>query len=194
MSLSRRRNKVRRSRQGETAMTTVADQMKTSVTISADHLHKEAYRLCCNRWSYGFLAWEEQRIVRAAQQANLLEELVRHVLINLDSDDGDVRVGAAELLGAITPLSMREEVVPALQRHLSDGYMRDYCYGGFQGDEEDMRTVCGCAEQSIRLLSEATELLPEPVQRGLKVRLGRLFQSGQSNQPATIWGRDQRIV
>jgi HEAT repeat protein len=82
--------------------------------------------------------------------ARQLPQLVKAVLEILDnSDDGNLRVGAAELLGSITPTGMKDQVIATLEEYADDTFVRDYAYAGAQGDEDDMRSVGECAKASI---------------------------------------------
>lgn len=115
---------------------------------------KEAARLLCNnRWSFCHTPCVEHEVVTAMTDCHSLVDLVREVVLVLNGEDGDLRVGAAELLGVITPSELKDEVVRHLRARLDDTYMRDYVYGGYQGDEEDRRTVAECAQQSLAQLA-----------------------------------------
>ena len=74
----------------------------------------------------------------------------------LHGKDGNIRVGAAEILGVVTLVSMANIVQKELEKHLDDNIIRDYVYGGFQGDEENVRTVSECSKLSINKLNELT--------------------------------------
>ena len=80
-------------------------------------------------------------------------QLILEIISLLHGEDGNIRVGAAEILGVITPMPMAKTVVNGSRKHLDDNYIRDFVYGGFQGDEDDMRTVAECCALSIKKLS-----------------------------------------
>ncbi len=123
--------------------------------ISGDpdqHVKDAALALCRNRAVYFFRESDEKAILAAIEERGLLSGLVEQVVLLLNDKDGNVRLGAAELLGTIPPPAYKEEVIGPLERHLQDTFVRDYVYGGAQGDEEDMRTVAECARRSIERL------------------------------------------
>lgn len=133
-----------------------ADLHDAIIASPEKHLIQAAWILCDNRWSYSFTQQIEDEILDAMRKNNALNGLIGEIVSLLNGEDGDLRVGAAEILGVITPPGIiRESVVAELEKHKRDNSMRNYLYGGFQGDEEDMRTVSGCAHKSIgRLRAE----------------------------------------
>lgn len=129
-----------------------ADLHDAVIASPKEHLTQAARILCNNRWSYSFTQKIEDEILDAMRKNSALNGLVGEIVALLNGEDGDIRVGAAEILGVITPKEMKESVVAELEKHKGDNYMRNYLYAGFQGDEEDMRTVSGCARESIEHL------------------------------------------
>jgi hypothetical protein len=133
------------------------DQLAREMIIRDPSQHlKEAVRILCeNRCAYTFREAEEVQVIAAVRQKGLLSQLVYEVLAILNGSDGNLRVGAAELLGTVAPPSLRKLVITELENHLTDNFIRDFAYAGAQGDEEDMRTVAGAAKHAIhRLQSE----------------------------------------
>ncbi|MCX5638799.1 MAG: hypothetical protein NTX52_14070 [Planctomycetota bacterium] len=118
------------------------------------HIKDSAKRLCENRSSYNFKENIEKEIISKIKQQDDLVQLIHEIVSLIHGKDGNIRVGAAEILGIITPPSMANIVQKELERHLDDNFVRDYVYHGFQGDEEDMRTVSGCSKLSIKKLNE----------------------------------------
>jgi hypothetical protein len=119
----------------------------------SEYIKDSASRLCENRCSYNFRESIEEEIVCRIRQRNELPELIHEIVSLLHGQDGNIRVGAAEILGAITPPSMAEMVRGELKRHLNDDFVRDFVYGVAQGDEEDLRTVSDCCRLSIDKLA-----------------------------------------
>ena len=119
-----------------------------------DDIKKTAKRLCENRSHYNSNDYVEREIIDDVKQKDYLKELVSEVISSLHGNDGNIRLGAAEILGVITPLSMVNVVLEELKKHLNDNFIRDYAYGGFQGDEYDMRTVAECCRASIKKLNK----------------------------------------
>jgi hypothetical protein len=76
------------------------------------------------------------------------------IISSLPGDDGNMRIGAAEVPEVITPASMASMVREESKRHFDDNFVRDYAYGGFQGDEHDMRPVAQCGRASIEKLNK----------------------------------------
>lgn len=118
----------------------------------AKYIRESSKRLCENRCSYKFKGDVEEAILAEVKQRDLSERLICEIVSFLHSEDGNVWLGAAEILGTITPASMVNMVVKELEKHLDDNFIRDYVYSGFQGDEEDVRTVAECSEFSIQKL------------------------------------------
>ena len=105
--------------------------------------------LCENRWTYNSKKSVERQILDSSARENFIAMLTIEVLSILSGQNGNLRVGAAEILGAITPPPLKGKVITELKKHLVDEFTRDYVYEGFQGDEEDSRTVASCARHSI---------------------------------------------
>jgi len=118
-----------------------------------EYLKKAGKLLCENRWSYHFNSSIEKQIMSVIIKLNLTKSLIDNIIHLLNEDDVSLRVGAAELLGSVTPFSMNNKVIFELNYDLNDHSIRDYVYGEFQGDEDDVRTVSDCAAQSIKKLS-----------------------------------------
>jgi hypothetical protein len=91
----------------------------------------------------------EKEILAAIRDKDLVNQFIEEILALLHDKDGNLRVGAAELLGGITPLSLATRVIGELEAHLNDASVRDYAYGVAQNDEEDVRSVAMCAKSSI---------------------------------------------
>jgi len=123
--------------------------MTTKDMQKSEYIKDSARRLCENRCSYNFRESIEEEIVCRIRQRNGLPELIHEIVSLLHGQDGNIRVGAAEIPGAITPPSMAEMVQGELKRHLNDDFVRDFVYGVAQGDEEDLRTVSECGRLSI---------------------------------------------
>jgi len=121
-----------------------------------------SFILCDNRWSYFFTQWVEDKIIDAYRGVSAEKELVDGVIQFLHCNNGDLRVGAAELLGIITPTELEGVVIPELEKHLSDDSMRSCMWCGALGDEEDVRTVSGCATKSIEALKSRAPVLSRP--------------------------------
>lgn len=119
-------------------------------TRKSEYIKDSAKRLCTNRSSYNFKENIEKEIVGRIKRRNELPQLIHEIISLLHGQDGNIRIGAAEILGTITPTSMAKAVQKELEEHLDDNFVRDFVYGGFQGDEEDMRTVSECATLSIK--------------------------------------------
>jgi len=111
-----------------------------------------AKRLCKNRSLYNFNENIEKKIVGTIERRNELPQLIHEIISLLHGADGDIRIGAAEILGTITPISMAKAVKKELEKHLDDNFVRDYVYDGFQGDQEDLRTVSKRSKLSIDML------------------------------------------
>ena len=75
------------------------------------------------------------------------------MLLLLDGKDGNIRVGAVEILGKITLSSISKKVINELEKHLDGNFIRDYMYAEFQCDEEDICSVSECAEWPIKQLT-----------------------------------------
>lgn len=120
---------------------------------SNEYLEKAGKLLCENRWSYSFNDSVEKQIMSVIIELNLTKNLIGKIIYFLNGNDVNLRVGAAELLGSITPSSMKNTIIFELNNHLNDHYTRDYVYGEFQGDEDDVRTVSDCATRSIKKLN-----------------------------------------
>lgn len=118
-------------------------------TRESEYIKDSAKRLCENRSSYNFKENIEKEIVGRIKRRNQLPQLIHEIISLLHGQDGNIRIGAAEILGTITPTSMAKAVQKELEKHLDDNFVRDFVYGGFQGDEEDIRTVSECAKLSI---------------------------------------------
>lgn len=80
--------------------------------------------------------------------------MVNEVLLLLNGKDGNIRIGAVEILGKIIPSSISHKVINELEKHLDDNFIRDYVHAEFQCDEEDIRSVSECAELSIKQLTQ----------------------------------------
>jgi hypothetical protein len=119
-----------------------------------DHIKRSARRLCENRCRYNPASAVEKEVIDDITQRDCVKQLVLEVISSLHGEDGNIRIGAAEILGVITPASMASIVLEELQTHLDDNFVRDYTYGGFQGDESDMRTVAECCKESIEKLNK----------------------------------------
>jgi hypothetical protein len=125
-------------------------------TASApEAMKQDAMELCQNRCVYAFDEDKEKAILARISERRQLPQLVSTVIAILNGTDGNLRVGAAELLGAITPASMQTAVIAALGKHADDPFVRDYAYAGTQGDEDDLRSVAECAKTSISQLRTA---------------------------------------
>ena len=120
--------------------------------IKSEYIRDYAKRLCENRYSYSFKENIEKDIAEKIERRNEMPQLIHEIISLLHGQDGNMRIGAAEILGAITPASMVKAVQKELEKHLEDNFVRDFVYDGFQGDEEDMRTVSQCAKLSINKL------------------------------------------
>ena len=125
----------------------------TENASKSGHIKDSARRLCENRSSYDFRERIEEETVCRIRQRGELAELIDEIVSLLHGQNGNIRVGAAEVLGAITPPSMAKAVQRELEKHLDDDFVRDFVYAGFQGDEEDVRTVSDCCRVSIDRLT-----------------------------------------
>lgn len=77
----------------------------------------------------------------------------------LNGKDGNIRIGAAEILGKITPSSISKKVINELEKHHDDNFIRDYVYAEFQCDEGDVRSISECAKLSIKQLTQNNRTL-----------------------------------
>jgi hypothetical protein len=119
---------------------------------SIQHLKEKAKILCEYRCSYTFEEAKEREIIDGVKRNGLISEFVNELIAILNGEDGNLRIGAAELLGLLTPPSLKNIVTAELEKHLTDKFVRDYAYAGAQGDEEDVRTVAKAAEDAIHKL------------------------------------------
>ena len=76
----------------------------------------------------------ENIIIRNMKSSNNLDTLINEVLLLLNGKDGNIRIGAAEILGKIIPSSILKKVINEIEKHLNDNFTRDYVYAEFQCD------------------------------------------------------------
>jgi hypothetical protein len=79
-----------------------------------DNIRDSARRLCENRSNYDFKDKFEKDIISDIDKNNDTEQLVHEIISLLHGEDGNIRVGAAELLGVLTPASMADMVLKEL--------------------------------------------------------------------------------
>ena len=114
-----------------------------------------AAQLCKNRYANNIDLAFENKAIGKVKSTKQIYALTKEILLLFDAEDGELRIGAAELWGKITPPSMSEEIIQKLQEHLEVNFTRDFMCAGFQCDEEDNRSVSECAELSIRQLKQS---------------------------------------
>ncbi len=120
----------------------------------SDYIKKSARRLCKNRSYYNPKGGVEKEIIDDIKRRDYVKQLVLEVISSLQGKDVKIRIGAAEILGVITPASMLTIVPEELKKHLDDNSIREYVYGGLQGDEYDMKTVDECCRESIEKINK----------------------------------------
>ncbi len=129
----------------------------TEDALEADDISALAEQLCMNRVAHRFDQQLEDGIRGRLKTANRLDELTDAVIALLHGEKGDLRVGAAELLGSIATLNRKEQAAKALSEHLDDDHVRSYTYHGSQSDESDERSVARSAQASIDRLNRLSE-------------------------------------